>query len=188
MRRSLIAVAAGFCLVAGATADAKPRQVGVGAVGGAEIITCDLYGCSDRLRRDQERRSTAASDGVANIVTSAGSRVASLIAAMRADLGGNPTGWRRVWCARYLNMKLRELGLRGTGSNAAKSFLKFPRTSPHIGAIVVLGRRGGGHVGVAVAFDRAHNPIVISGNHGHRVGIGAYSRHRVLAYVEPGKG
>jgi uncharacterized protein (TIGR02594 family) len=185
MRRSMIAVAAGFCLFAGTSVDAKPRQVAVHPADRAEIITCDLHGCSDRLRRDEETGRAAGSDTLANAVAPFTTRMASLIAAMRADLGRNPTGWRHVWCARYLNMKLQELGLRGTGSNEARSFLKLPRTSPHVGAIVVLGRRGGGHVGVAVAFDHAQNPIIISGNRGHRVGIGAYSRHHVLAYVEP---
>jgi uncharacterized protein (TIGR02594 family) len=190
MRRSLIAVAAGFCLLSGAAVDAKPKPVVIsGSVAMTEVVTCGLHGCSDPRTRDDlvDRDSVAIGEAAIKTESRAATRMASLIAAMRADLGRNPTGWRHVWCARYLNMKLHELGLRGTGSNEARSFLRLPRTWPHVGAIVVLGRRGGGHVGVAVAFDRARNPIIISGNHGHRVGIGAYPRRRVLAYVEPRK-
>ena len=46
------------------------------------------------------------------------------------------------------------------------------------------GRRGG-HVGVVSGIDANGNPIIISGNHGHRVGEGVYSRGRIYAYVMP---
>lgn len=43
----------------------------------------------------------------------------------------------------------------------------------------------GGHVGVVSGIDKSGNPIIISGNHGHRVGEAAYPRGRVIAYVMP---
>jgi hypothetical protein len=46
------------------------------------------------------------------------------------------------------------------------------------------GRRGG-HVGVVSGIDPNGNPIIISGNHGHRVGEGVYPRGRIYAYVMP---
>src|SRR5262249_13078600 len=49
----------------------------------------------------------------------------------------------------------------------------------------VLYRKGGGHVGVVSGFDIMGNPVVISGNHGHRVYESVYPRSRVLAYVTP---
>jgi uncharacterized protein (TIGR02594 family) len=68
----------------------------------------------------------------------------------------------------------------------AKSFLSFPRTTPHPGAIAVMGRRGGGHVGFVAGFDQKGNPIIISGNgRGHKVSVAAYDRHRILKYVAP---
>ena len=55
---------------------------------------------------------------------------------------------------------------------------------------------GGGLVGSCAAFalqcggvvsgiDPSGNPIIISGNHGHKVGEGVYPRSRVYAYVMP---
>jgi len=65
----------------------------------------------------------------------------------------------------------------------AASWLRRPRTGPHVGAIAIV--RRGHHVGVVSGFDAAGNPILISGNHRHRVGEGVYPRRTVLAYVEP---
>ena len=48
-----------------------------------------------------------------------------------------------------------------------------------------MSRRGGGHVGVVSGVDAQGNPIVISGNNGHRVRETAVSRGRVYAYVMP---
>jgi hypothetical protein len=48
-----------------------------------------------------------------------------------------------------------------------------------------MSRRGGGHVGVVSGIDAKGNPIIISGNHGHRVAEATYSRGRVYAYVMP---
>jgi len=85
-----------------------------------------------------------------------------------------------------MNWTLTRAGFHGTGSDLAKSFLSLPRTSPHVGAIAVLGRGGRfGHVGIVSGFDADGNPILISGNHGHRVGRGVYPRRRILAYVSP---
>jgi uncharacterized protein (TIGR02594 family) len=110
-----------------------------------------------------------------------------LVSSARAYIGvGAIFGRSNLWCARFMNYVLRRAGLRGTGSDLAKSFLKFPHTSPHIGAIAVLGRRHGGHVGIVTGFDREGNPIIVSGNHGHRVAEARYPKSRVLAYVTAG--
>ena len=45
--------------------------------------------------------------------------------------------------------------------------------------------KNGGHVGVVSGIDPHGNPVIISGNHGHRVGEGVYPRSRVIAYVMP---
>lgn len=113
----------------------------------------------------------------------------SLVSLARSQLGaGAVYGRRSLWCARFMNWTLAHAGYRGTGSDLAKSFLKLPHTSAHVGAIAVLGRgRNGrsGHVGIVTGFDGNGNPIIVSGNHGHRVGDGVYPRQRVLAYVSP---
>src|SRR5215470_12735586 len=107
-----------------------------------------------------------------------------LVALARAQIGnGAIYGRQKLWCARFVNWLLEHAGYRGTGSDAAKSFLHFPHTHARVGAIAVLWRKGGGHVGIVSGFDHAGNPVLISGNHGHRVYESTYPRSRVLAYV-----
>jgi len=111
----------------------------------------------------------------------------SLVTLAQSQLGnGAIYGRGSLWCARFMNWTLMHAGYRGTGSDLAKSFLSLPRTSPRVGAIAVLDRGGRyGHVGIVSGFDQAGNPIIISGNYGHRVGRGVYPRRRVIAYVSP---
>jgi len=106
----------------------------------------------------------------------------------RRYLGGNPTGKSSLWCARFMNLVLERTGHHGTGSNLARSFAAYGRriSAPQVGAIAVMGRRGGGHVGVVSGIDARGNPIIISGNHSHRVAEATYPRGRVYAYVLPG--
>jgi uncharacterized protein (TIGR02594 family) len=110
-----------------------------------------------------------------------------LVALARSQLGNGAIYGRHTrWCARFVNWLLEHAGYRGTGSDAARSFLRLPRTSPQVGAIAVLYRKGGGHVGVVTGFDRRGNPVLISGNHGRRgVCEATYPHSRVLAYVAP---
>ena len=109
-----------------------------------------------------------------------------LVELARAQIGnGAIYGRQKLWCARFVNWLLEHAGYRSTGSDAAKSFLHFPHTSARVGAIAVLWRKGGGHVGIVSGFDHAGNPVLISGNHGHRVYEATYPRSRVLAYVMP---
>ena len=100
---------------------------------------------------------------------------------------GNPTGRRSLWCARFMNMVLERSGHHGTGSDLARSFASYGQrvSGPQVGAIAVMGRRGGGHVGVVSGIDANGNPIVVSGNNGHRVREATYSRGRIYAYVMP---
>lgn len=111
----------------------------------------------------------------------------ALVAEARRWIGTNPTGKARLWCARFINFVLERVGYHGTGSDLAMSFRHYGRaiSAPQVGAIAVLLRRGGGHVGIVSAVDANGNPVIISGNHGHRVGEGVYSRARVVAYVMP---
>lgn len=105
----------------------------------------------------------------------------------RRYLGGNPTGRSSLWCARFMNMVLQQTGHRGTGSDMASSFVKYGTrvSGPQVGAIAVMGRRGGGHVGIITGVDAKGNPIMISGNSSHRVREVPVSRGRIYAYVMP---
>jgi uncharacterized protein (TIGR02594 family) len=110
-----------------------------------------------------------------------------LVSEARRYLGGNPTGRGSLWCARFMNMVLEHTGRRGTGSDMAASFASYGQrvSGPQIGAIAVMGRRGGGHVGIITGIDASGNPIMISGNNGNRVKEASISRGRIYAYVMP---
>jgi uncharacterized protein (TIGR02594 family) len=128
--------------------------------------------------------SSTASGGMA---MSGGYGSSNVVAEARRYLGGNPTGRASLWCARFMNMVLQHSGYHGTGSDMARSFASYGQrvSGPQIGAIAVMGRRGGGHVGVVSGIDTSGNPIVVSGNNGNRVREAPISRGRIYAYVMP---
>jgi uncharacterized protein (TIGR02594 family) len=111
----------------------------------------------------------------------------NVVAEARRYLGGNPTGRGSLWCARFMNLVLQHSGYRGTGSDMASSFAHYGQrvSGPQVGAIAVMGRRGGGHVGIITGIDASGNPIMISGNNGNRVREAPISRGRIYAYVMP---
>ncbi len=110
-----------------------------------------------------------------------------LVSEARRYVGGNPTGRGSLWCARFMNMVLQHTGHQGTGSDMANSFAHYGTrvSGPQVGAIAVMGRRGGGHVGIITGIDAQGNPIMISGNNGNRVREAPISRGRIYAYVMP---
>jgi uncharacterized protein (TIGR02594 family) len=129
---------------------------------------------------------SSAAPGGASISGGFGS--SNVVAEARRYIGGNPTGRGSLWCARFMNMVLQHSGYRGTGSDLARSFASYGQrvSGPQIGAIAVMGRRGGGgHVGVVSGIDAMGNPIVVSGNNGNRVREAPISRGRIYAYVMP---
>lgn len=122
-----------------------------------------------------------------DMAPSAGFGSSSVVAEARRYIGGNPTSRRSLWCARFMNMVLERSGHHGTGSDLASSFAHYGQrvSGPEIGAIAVMSRRGGGHVGIVSGIDAHGNPILVSGNSGHRVREAAYARGRIYAYVVP---
>jgi uncharacterized protein (TIGR02594 family) len=85
----------------------------------------------------------------------------------------------RLWCADFMNM------LTGTGTDRrAISYARRGSPAPHgcTNCVAVTKRRGGGHVGIVSGYDNRGNPILISGNHGRKVGVGVYAKQRVVAY------
>jgi uncharacterized protein (TIGR02594 family) len=116
-----------------------------------------------------------------------GATDSDVVAEARRWLGGNPTSRRSLWCATFMNFVLQRTGHRGTGSDMAKSFASYghPVSGPRVGAIAVMSRRGGGHVGVVSGLDSSGNPIIISGNSGNRVRESVYRAGRIYAYVMP---
>jgi uncharacterized protein (TIGR02594 family) len=121
------------------------------------------------------------------MAVSSGFGSSNVVAEARRYIGGNPTGRRSLWCARFMNMVLQRSGYHGTGSDLARSFASYGQrvSGPQVGAIAVMSRRGGGHVGVVSGIDAEGNPIVVSGNNGNRVREAPISRGRIYAYVMP---
>lgn len=111
----------------------------------------------------------------------------SLVAEARRYIGGNPTGRGSLWCGHFMNLVLARSGHQPSGSNQARSFASYGTriAGPQIGAIAVMSRGGGGHVGIVSGIDESGNPIIISGNHNRRVAEVAYPRGRIYAYVMP---
>jgi uncharacterized protein (TIGR02594 family) len=93
-----------------------------------------------------------------------------------------------LWCADFMNLVLRKSGLNATGSRAALSYLKYGTKidEPRVGAIAIFSRgKNSGHIGIVHGTDGAGNPIIVSGNHNHKVAEAVYPKSRVLAYVVP---
>lgn len=111
----------------------------------------------------------------------------SVVEEARKYLGTNPTGRRSLWCGAFMDMVLKRTGHAG-GGNLAKSYASYGQrvSGPQVGAIAVMGRRGGGHVGVVSGIDPNGNPIIVSGNHNHTVAESVYPAGRIQAYVLPG--
>jgi uncharacterized protein (TIGR02594 family) len=119
--------------------------------------------------------------------SSAGFGSSSLVSTARDYLGTNPTGRGRLWCGAFMDLVLRKTGHAG-GGNLARAYASYGTrvSGPQVGAIAVMGRRGGGgHVGVVSGVDANGNPIIISGNHNRTVAETVYPRGRISAYVLP---
>jgi uncharacterized protein (TIGR02594 family) len=131
--------------------------------------------------------SLSPSAGFGGMAASGGFASSNVVAEARRYLGGNPTGRGSLWCARFMNLVLQHTGYKGTGSDMAASFAHYGQrvSGPQVGAIAVMGRRGGGHVGIITGIDAHGNPIMISGNNGNRVKEAPISRGRIYAYVMP---
>jgi len=137
-----------------------------------------------RVSRRRGEREHVAAEPVSTFGSFGGS---SLVADARRYLGTNPTDRRTLWCGAFMDKVLRDTGHRG-GGNLATGYLHYGRRigGPRVGAIAVMYRRGGGHVGVVSGIDPNGNPIIVSGNHNNTVAESVYPRSRIAAYVEPG--
>ena len=141
----------------------------------------------------RRRISTEAKNSMASVGNGADSGIgsgfgggSSLIAEARRYIGTNPTGRSSLWCGAFMDLVLRKTGHKG-GGNLALGYEHYGTrvAGPEIGSIAVMGRRGGGHVGVVSGIDANGNPIIVSGNHNHTVAEAVYPRSRIIAYVEP---
>lgn len=94
------------------------------------------------------------------------------------------------WCSAFMNWVFAKAGIVGTGSLAARSWLKWgkPLSKPKPGAVVVFWRgnpRGWqGHVGLYLG-EYAGYISVLGGNQGDSVKISKYPRSNLLGYRWP---
>lgn len=101
------------------------------------------------------------------------------------------------WCAGFIGSVLNASGLKGTGSLAAKSYLKYgtPTDKPSQGDIVVFNDLSGrndpnhGHVGFVQSIDERTGTIkVLGGNQGNKVSIKSYPLSAVAGFRVPPSG
>lgn len=102
--------------------------------------------------------------------------------------GGSSIDPRSVaWCAAFVNAVLGKMGIEGTDSLAARSFLKFGEETnePRKGDIVVLSRgsnQAQGHVGFFEKFNEDGSVQILGGNQSNAVTSASFARDRVLGY------
>jgi uncharacterized protein (TIGR02594 family) len=200
-KTSAAALLCGVALAALAgTASAKPLHHHRGHAAAAQIAATGAADTSNTdprypgLARQQATVATAgrsrqsAANTVADAPVSAIGLIGSnsLIADARKYIGTNPTGRGSLWCGAFMDMVLKETGHVG-GGNLATGYAHYGTRvdGPQVGAIAVMGRRGGGHVGIVTGVDASGNPIILSGNHNHTVAESTYPRGRIFAYVLP---
>jgi uncharacterized protein (TIGR02594 family) len=92
------------------------------------------------------------------------------------------------WCSSFVNWVVKQAGLKGTGSAAARSWMTWgiPTPSPVPGCVVVL-KRGAPPSGHVTIYDRDNGDFIacIGGNQGDQVKISNYPKSDVLAYRIP---
>lgn len=193
-----VLLAALCAVVLASNAEARPKHHHRHHV----VEATKMVGCSDQVMRPcyvdfsyrqvGRKNRHAIPPGLRRVMAEGAGRAVGykLIARARSYLGTNPTGWRRLWCGRFMAMIAPRKAARLRNPNLARAWVHAGRRLHRcrVGAIVVMARgRRGGHVRVVTACG-PHGPTVVSGNHGHRVGEGHYSARRLLAYVDPRAG
>jgi uncharacterized protein (TIGR02594 family) len=103
-------------------------------------------------------------------------------------------GWVKndetAWCAAFVNAMLHEAGVVGSGSLAARSFLKWGKktSKPKYGDIVVFWRGSKkswqGHVAFFVR-ETSKYVYVLGGNQRNSVNVARYPKSKVLGYRVP---
>lgn len=92
------------------------------------------------------------------------------------------------WCSSFVCWCLERAGYRHTKSARARDFIDHESMerlqAPRLGCIVVMTRKGGGHVGFLVD-DKPNVCNLIGGNQGDAVSIRDYPANRVIGYFWP---
>lgn len=94
------------------------------------------------------------------------------------------------WCSAFVGACMEEVGIQGTGSLAARSWLKWGKkvTKPQYGDVVVFWRGSKnswqGHVAFFIKED-AKYVHVLGGNQRNTVNVTRYPKSRLLGYRRP---
>lgn len=90
------------------------------------------------------------------------------------------------WCSAFVNWCMEVSGFVGTNSAAARSWLGWGQAipTPRRGAVTVLRRDGGGHVGLWVSQSSSRVKL-LGGNQGNQVCVAEYDIARVLGHRVP---
>jgi uncharacterized protein (TIGR02594 family) len=199
LRSAALALAAAvICVLPAKAATHRPHRVPANIV----RIDCDQRGCHEvrigqkRAKASPRHRAARPAQAPRRHARAAAPRYTpspqpagypALVYEARRWLGaGAVFGRATLWCGRFMSTIVRATGGRvPRDADMARSWANLPRVGGEVGAVAVLNRPGGGHVGVVTGFDRRGNPIIISGNHGRRVAEAVYPAARVYAYVRP---
>jgi uncharacterized protein (TIGR02594 family) len=125
----------------------------------------------------------------ANVLATAGSYVGAtesgskgLLEKLFSGAGIHIDPEKTAWCAAFVNAVLGANGIKGTGSLAASSFLKYgtATNNPQPGDIAVFAH----HVGFLAGFKANGNPRIIGGNQGPNGAVlnEGFSAGDVIAY------
>lgn len=93
-----------------------------------------------------------------------------------------------AWCAAFVNASLGQSGIKGTGSNAARSFMDWGQgvSDPQRGDLAVFSRGDPngwqGHVGFFDGYNDDGSINVLGGNQGDSVSRASYSADRLLGF------
>jgi uncharacterized protein (TIGR02594 family) len=96
-----------------------------------------------------------------------------------------------AWCAAFVNSSLAQAGLKGTGSNLARSFLNYGEAvdKPQRGDLAVFSRGDPngpfGHVGFFDSVNPDGTIRVLGGNQSDSVSFANYGTDRLLGYRRP---
>lgn len=91
------------------------------------------------------------------------------------------------WCAAFVGACLEAVGIVSSRYESAKSYIAWGIGLKHpiVGAVAVLVREGGGHVGFVVGRDRFGNILLLGGNQSDAVNIRAFNPGRIVGYRWP---
>lgn len=91
------------------------------------------------------------------------------------------------WCAAFVGAMLESVDVPSSRFESAASYRKWgqPCLRPIYGAIVVMSRPGGNHVGFCVGRDNGGNVAVLGGNQNNEVSVALFPISRIDSWRWP---